>query len=105
MGEGGSVAAQGENTLFLNFGQQARAESFLARRLAQGYEGTAIKSFEVPTSFVDRLRASSVLESEAHLFPNAPLRVDLKFADQFGLRAQQIQELQQAIIQGSGKLH
>jgi hypothetical protein len=94
----------GDNALFLNFGQQARAESFAARRLAQGYDGTVIKSFEVPTSYVDRLRASSVLESEAYLFPDAPLRVDVRFADQFGLRAEQIQELNQVIIQGTGRV-
>jgi hypothetical protein len=106
MGEAGTVTAQGEKTLFLNFGQQARAESYLARRLADPrYQGSVIKSFEVPTSFVDRLRASSVLEAESPLFPDAPLRVDINFADQFGLRAQQIDELQQAIIQGSGKTH
>jgi len=46
-----------------------------------------------------------VLESEAHLFPNAPLRVDIRFADQFGLRAGHIEELQQTIVQGSGKVH
>jgi RHS repeat-associated protein len=105
VGEAGTVATQGENTLFLNFGQQVRAEEFAARRLAQGFDETVVKSFEVPTSYVDRLRSSSVLESEAHLFPDAPLRVDVRFADQFGLRAEQIQELNQVIIQGTGRVH
>lgn len=48
----GDVAIKGDNTLFLNFGQEARAQSFLERRLAQGFEGTQIKTFQVPTSYV-----------------------------------------------------
>lgn len=103
--EAGNVSVVGEKMLFANFGDTARAESYLARRLEQGYEGTVVKSAEVPTAFVEELRATSVLESEASLFPNAPLQVDLKYADQFGLRAEQIQALQEAIIQGSGKVH
>lgn len=104
IGAEGSVSTQGGNTLFLNFGQEARAIAFRDRRIAQGFEGTVIKSFEVPTRHLEKLRASSVLESEAVHFPGAPLRVDLKTADQFGLRSKQIEELQQAIIPGSGKV-
>ncbi|MBS1940222.1 MAG: hypothetical protein JST38_05040, partial [Bacteroidetes bacterium] len=99
----GDVAVQGENMLFLNFGQEARAASFLERRLGQGYEGSQIKSFEVRSSFLDQLRSGSVLESEASQFPQAPLRVDVKTPDQFGLRPAQIQELKSNIVQGSGK--
>ena len=98
----GKVTAQGDKMLFLNFGQANRAESFLARRLAQGYNDT-IKTFEVPKAFVEDLRATSVFESEASSFPNAPLKVDLAYPDQFGLRAEQIQELNNIILPGSGR--
>jgi filamentous hemagglutinin len=76
--------------LFLNFGSKARAEQFLATRLQQGMPGTRMKSFEVPKSFLDDLRASAVPESMAKQFPGRPLVVDpTKAVDQFGLRREQ----------------
>jgi hypothetical protein len=54
-------------------------------------------------SFLNSLRSNSVLESEAHMFPNSPLRVDVRYPDQFGLRAQQIGTLRDVMIQGSGQ--
>jgi len=106
LGEGGQVSVQGDQMLFVNFGDKARAEQFLATRLQQGMPGAQIKSFEVPRSLLDDLRASAVPESMATQFPGRPLLVDpTKAADQFGLRLQQIETLQEAIIQGSGKAH
>jgi len=103
--EAGQVTTQGENMLFLNFGVESRAEDFLARRLAQGFEDSVIKSFRVQNSFLKELQSSAVLESEAAAFPGRPLLVDFaKAANQFGLRDAQIQSLQKAIIQGSGKI-
>jgi filamentous hemagglutinin len=100
----GKVSVQGRNMLFLNFGDAARAEQFLATRVAQGMKGATMKSFQVPTSFVDELAASAVPESMARQFPNAPLVVDVtKAANQFGLRPAQIEALKRAIIQGSGR--
>jgi hypothetical protein len=99
----GDVAVKGDNTLFLNFGQEARAQSFLGRRLAQGFVGTQIKTFQVPTSYVDGLRAAAVPESMARQFPGSPLVVDVNQAvDQFGLRAAQFGDLLANIIPGSG---
>ena len=105
IGEGGTVAiADSERMLFLNFGSRARAEEFLARRVAQGMEGAAMKGFKVPSSFLDDLRSSAVDESLAGQFPGRPLIVDTtKAADQFGLRAAQIEELRKAILQGTGE--
>jgi hypothetical protein len=105
IGEGGTVAiADSERMLFLNFGSQARAEEFLARRIAQGMEGAASKSFQVPKSFLDDLRSSAVPERRARKHPGRPIEVDVNAApDQFGLRAEQIEELRKAIIQGTGK--
>ena len=39
--------------LFLNFGSKARAEQYLAQKLAKGLPGAEVKSFEVPKSFLD----------------------------------------------------
>jgi filamentous hemagglutinin len=88
----------------LNFGDAARAEEFLAKRVAQGLEGATIKSFEVPASFAEGVARKAVPEALARQFPNSPLLVDTtKAANQFGLRAPQIEELKKFIIQGSGK--
>ncbi len=100
----GNVATKGDNTLFLNFGDEARAQQFSARRLDQGFEGTVIKSFDVPTSYVDDLRLASVPESAARTPPNAPFRVDTaQAADQFGLRACHLPGLVANIVPGSGR--
>jgi hypothetical protein len=104
IGESGQVAVQGDQMLFLNFGDKARAEAFLAQRMGQGMPGAQMKSFEVPSSFLDDLRSAAVPESMAKQFPGRPLVVDpTKAADQFGLRPDQIKSLQDAIIQGSGR--
>jgi len=100
----GDVTIKGDNMLFLNFGQEARANVFLERRLAQEYEGTQIKAFQVPTSYVDQLRAAAVPESMKREFPGSPLVVDVKTVDQFGLRATHFGELLENIIPGSGRL-
>lgn len=56
----GNVSVHGDQTLFLNFGDEARAQAFLATRLAQGHEGTTTKSFGVPNSYVDPIRRRPV---------------------------------------------
>jgi filamentous hemagglutinin len=105
LGEGGKVIIVGENMLFLNFGSRARAEAFLAKRVAQGMEGAAVKSFEVPKTVLEALRAIAVPERLKSQFPNRPLIVDpTKAPDQFGLRAAQIELLQKLIVQGTGKV-
>jgi RHS repeat-associated protein len=99
----GDVAINGSNMLFLNFGQEDRAQDFLERRQAQGHEGDVIKTFQVPTSFVDELRATAVPESKKKLFPTSPLVVDTNAAvDQFGLRASHFGNLLNNVIPGSG---
>lgn len=104
IGEGGQVAIQGDEMLFLNFGDKARAEQFLAKRVSQGMQGAEVKTFEVPKSFLEELKASAVPESMAKEFPNSPLLVDpTKAANQFGLRPEQIEALKKAINQGTGK--
>jgi RHS repeat-associated protein len=101
----GDVAVKGDNALFLNFGDEARAQQFLATRQEQGYADTVIKSFQVPKSYVNGLRASAVPESMARQFPDSPFAVDgSKATDQFGLRAGNFDELLRNIVPGSGYL-
>src|SRR5437870_4402367 len=105
IGENGEVAIQGETrTLFLNFGDRARAEEFLAQRLSQ-YPSDVIKSFEVPESTLSRISANAIPESLAGSLPGRALLVDAtKAADQFGLRTTQNDELVQDRIQRSGRI-
>jgi hypothetical protein len=104
IGEAGDVSIQGDTTLFLNFGDRARAEEFLATRISQGMPGATIRSFEVRSSLLDELRAIAVPESSARLFPTRPFIVDgTKAPNQLGLRPDQFQLLLQSILAGSGK--
>jgi hypothetical protein len=101
----GNINIQGDQTLFLNFGQKARAEQFLQKRLDQGFSDTNTKTFDVRNRFVNELRQQAVLESEVRQFPTMPIRVDVtKAPDQFGLRANQFESLNNAIIPGSGRI-
>ena len=105
IGEGGMVAIkEGNQTVFFNFGSKARAEQYLAQKIEKGLPGATVKSFEVPRSFLDDLRASAIDEDLAKILPNRPFRVDItKAPDQFGLRSEQIEALRRAIIQGTGQ--
>ena len=77
--------------------------SFAARRLEQGYEGTVIKTFQVPTNYVDARGASAVPERLARRFPGRPFTVDVnQAADHSGLRSTNFRELMNNIIPGSG---
>lgn len=106
IGDGGQVSVQGDQMLFVNFGDKARAEQFLATRVQQGMPGAQMKSFQVTQSFVADLQQAAVPESMAKQFPGSPLLVDpTKAPNQFGLRPEQIKALQNSIIQGSGKVH
>ncbi len=63
-----------------------------------------VKSFEVPASFVDELKAAAVPERLARQFPDRPFIVDpTKAPDQFGLRPSQFDDLLRAMISGSGR--
>ena len=101
-GSGGSMLVEGfgkarsaHSTLYLNFGDEARALEFWSQKMAEGAPAD-IKMFSVPKTFLERLRATSVAEEAATQFPKSPIRVDAtKAADQFGLRGPQIKELEQ----------
>lgn len=104
IGEKGQVTITGETTLYLNFGDKARAQEFLQKRISQNMEGATVKTFEVPRSVLNDLRNNAVSESEVKLYPNKPIVADpTKAPDQYGIRLDQIKDLQDKIIQGTGK--
>jgi hypothetical protein len=106
IGDHGQVMVLGDRTLFLNFGDKARALEFLAKRVQQNMPGAAVKSFEVPQSFLTDLRNAAVTRAEVRDHPESPILVDVtKAKDQFGLRPDQIEALRKTIIQNSGKVH
>jgi filamentous hemagglutinin len=95
-----------EKMLFLNFGDPDRAAEFFDARVSQGMEGATIKSFDVQFEFLEYLRGAAVPEQFSRQFPNAPLVVDVtKAADQYGLRPEQIENLLDYIIQGTGSVY
>lgn len=104
IGEKGQVTITGETTLYLNFGDKTRAQEFLQKRISQNMEGATVKTFEVPKSILSDLRKNAVSESEVKLYPNRPIVADpTKAPDQYGIRPDQIKNLQDKIIQGTGK--
>ncbi len=110
--EAGTVLILEPNkTLYLTFGDRARAEQYLAQKLGPGQKlgplpNGRIKSFEVTKQFVDDLRAQAVTEAELHADPSLkgrPLVADPgQTNDSFGVRPEQIPHLEQSIIQGTG---
>lgn len=100
----GDVSIRRKGVLYLNFGNEAPAQEFYALRVSQGYRGVVIKTFEVPTSYLDMIRADSVAQSEAALYPERAFRVDTKYVDQFGFHEEMFDELRNQIIQGTGRI-
>lgn len=82
----------------------ARAQEFLQKRISQNMKGVTLKTFEVPKSVLDDLRKNAVSEFEVKLYPDKPIIADPKKApDQYGIRPDKIKDLQNKIIQGTGK--
>ena len=99
----GNVHVQGDNVLFLNFGDRPRADDFLQQRLDQGFDGTQIRAFDVPDSYADSIRSRAVPESQAR--GNPVFQVDITKTDSsFGLRSSEFPGLEDAAIPGSGRV-
>ncbi len=72
--------------LFLNFGEEARAQEFLAQKVAGGLPGATVKSFEVDAGMLERLQSEAVPQSFGKLYPDRPQLVDItKAPNQFGI--------------------
>ncbi len=91
-----------ERNLYVNFGDEARAQTFLDQRLQQFPDNT-IKTFEVPRSYVEELNRTAVPESQRAANRDLPVIADpTKANNQFGLSGEQINGLRDAAIPGSG---
>lgn len=104
IGADGSVAIKGDQALFLNFGDEARAVEFLQKRLGQGFDDSVIKSFGVPSSYADDIAARAVPERYAKQTGASVFQVDTaRTASSYGLRASEFERLLESIIPGSGR--
>ncbi|WNG58822.1 hypothetical protein F0U59_31890 [Archangium gephyra] len=96
-----------QDRAFLNFGDRARADEFLAVRHDQGHPQTVMKAFDVPHDTFEQIRKSSVPESAARVPGNEhrPIRVDVNKGDnQFGLNWKSLQLVNSTAIPGSGRV-
>lgn len=103
------TSSESERLLYLNFGNEGRAQRFYKQRLNQFSDNTfAIKSFDVPKSFLDELRTIAVPEHKRSSNKENPVIADprksdpKKGPDQFGLPPKQIKRLREMIIPWSG---
>lgn len=105
-GQGNVAIVDTKKALYLNFGDPIRAQEFLSKRVIQGMQGATVKKFEVPQSVLEDLRKNAIRENKIkEIDPNRtkPIIADpTKANNQYGLREQQIKELQSKIIQSSG---
>lgn len=92
-----TTGAGGERALFVNIGQPLRAQEFA---LVNRSGNATVTAVDVDASLLEKLRSTAVYDrsAAARLNPTAPLKVDIKTPDQFGLRTpEQIQWLREAI--------
>jgi hypothetical protein len=95
----GNVSITGKARLWLNFGQEGRAQDYLAKRVAQGMDGVAIKQFNVTSEFLERVRDAAVPESEAAANPGSPIIGDpTKAPDQYGLHSSWFNDLLDNVV-------
>ncbi|MFZ4235746.1 RHS repeat-associated core domain-containing protein [Streptomyces murinus] len=94
-----------KQVIYLNFGNDQRATSYLARRIDQHGNGShRIITFQVDREYLNYLRDSAVPERMARKYPGSPLVVDRKYSDQYGLRPEQTKMLFDHIIPGTAKI-
>jgi hypothetical protein len=100
LGEGGSVTLTRGTTIYLNFGSYERAVEFLKKGRGR------IVAFEVDEAWVQSARSAAIPEhGTGVLRGRQPRLVDIRFAeDQMEIPSNLIDELQQFIVPGSGRM-
>lgn len=101
IGPSGEMTIEGSNMLFVTFDDLGRARAYVAANRP----GAEIISFDVDAAFVADVRASAVPEFEARMSPGVPLIADpSKTNSSFGLRADWIDRLAEAALEGTGRI-
>lgn len=98
-----SIVPGNDNVIWLNFGQESRAMSYLQRKIDAGLPGAQLKSFEVDAALVERLRVDAVPERLARMNPNKPIISADPYPDQFGLPKSYFEDLLNSVKPGTGK--
>ena len=99
----GNVRIVGDDMLFLNFGDELRAEQFYLQRLSQNMPGLQFKTFLADDELLALADNSAVPQSLGRLFPNSPQLVDVtKASYQFGFPYSWFETIEDYIIQGTG---
>ncbi len=94
-----------QRMIWLNFGPLERSRSYFNRKREQ-MDDVELHVFEVPKSVLETIRLNAVHQSDAQLDGNAekPVMGDwLESPDQFGLRWEQVKELEEQIVPGSAR--
>lgn len=100
----GNVSFTGRSMLYLNVGQRRRALDFYAQKVRGGLPEPQIKSFRIDKPALERLRRTTVEQTD-DLARTSSHRVDTTLArDQFGLRRWDYRELEKSIVPGSGRI-
>jgi RHS repeat-associated protein len=95
------LTISGNDMLFVNFGQEARAMQFLAKR----GDNAVLLEFKITKDFVDKIKNDAVPQSQGRLYPTKPQVVDAtKAPDQFGIPQNYFQELLNNIDKNSIKV-
>lgn len=100
------MLVQGDNTLFLIFGNRSNADEYLKNRLIT-YPDSQLKYFDFPKLYADDIRTKSVnkRKSRKRQIRDRPIRVHPRRDGDYGLRSKQdIELLKKVIIQGSGRI-
>ncbi|WP_231401746.1 hypothetical protein, partial [Cupriavidus sp. WS] len=98
-----SLVPGNDSVVWLNFGQEGRAAQYLQTKIDKGLPGAELKSFEVNSQFVDRIRSDAVPERFARQYPDKPIISRDPYPDQFGVPKAYFNDLMQSIKQGSGR--
>ncbi|MFP1629863.1 RHS repeat-associated core domain-containing protein [Streptomyces sp. 5K101] len=93
-----------KKVIFLNFGNAKRANEYLARKAAEHGGNSQLVTFQVDREFLSYLQKNAVPERMAKRYPDAPLVVDRKYSDQYGLRPEQTQMMFNHIIPGTARV-
>ena len=98
-----SLVPDNSSVIWLNFGQDGRSVSYLQAKIAKGLPGAEIKSFDVDSAFLAKVRAEAVPEKFARQYPGRPIISSDPYPNQFGLPKEYFDDLLNSIVKGSGK--
>ncbi|WP_139167244.1 hypothetical protein [Chromobacterium sphagni] len=80
-----SLVPDSNKVIWLNFGDEARADSYFLRKLDAGLPDVQRKSFDADAEFLVRVRQDAVPEKYARQNPDRPIISRDPYPDQYGI--------------------